>query len=63
VYSFVGMTATRTVGTTSSVNVYNAGQETKALTEVVVVGYGVQKENLLALFLRLVVMILDNTKF
>jgi hypothetical protein len=46
VYSFVGMTATRTVGTTSSVNVYNAGQETKALTEVAVVGYGVQKENL-----------------
>ena len=43
VYSFVGMNEiTRTVGATSSVNV-TMQDEAKALTEVVVVGYGVQK--------------------
>ncbi|MFV8354138.1 SusC/RagA family TonB-linked outer membrane protein [Flavobacterium sp. XS1P32] len=43
VYSFVGMNEiTRTVGATSSMNV-TMQDEAKALTEVVVVGYGVQK--------------------
>ena len=43
VYSFVGMNEiTRTVGASSSMNV-TMQDEAKALTEVVVVGYGVQK--------------------